>query len=159
MSEPTVPCDVCGTPTTFLGTRRCNNCWEVESRLAQYLKSPAGQTYARNLMPLLDDWVDGEPDAWDYEKVLAENEVKVLLHDDSWYLCWHHGSMGLGATSRTIARKASALFVCLWLRGVSASFADKLMDGFIVYLERQEKATKNLATMLFEGLGGFLTGQ
>jgi len=105
-------------------------------------------------MPLLDDWVDGKPDAWDYEKVLAENEVKVLFYDDSWCLCWHHGSMGLGDTSRTIARKASALFVCLWLRGVSASFADKLMDGFIVYLERQEEgATKNLAAALFEELG------
>jgi hypothetical protein len=37
--------------------------------------------------------------------------------------------------------KAAALFVSLWLRGVSASFADKLMDGFITYLERQESLT------------------
>lgn len=47
--------------------------------------------------------------------------------------------MFIGGTSETIARKAGALFVCLWLRGVSASFADKLMDGFVVFLERQNE--------------------
>jgi len=101
-------------------------------------------------MPLLDDWVDNKPDAWDYEKVLTENEVKILLHNDSWYLHWHHGGMGLGATSKTIARKAAALFVSLWLRGVSASFADKLMDGFIVFLERQEGITKGFTAKAAE---------
>ncbi len=44
----------------------------------------------------------------------------------------------IGRTTETIARKAAALFVLLWLRGVSASLADKLMDGFIIVLERQE---------------------
>ena len=35
--EKTIPCQTCGTPTTMLGTKRCHNCWEVESRLATYL--------------------------------------------------------------------------------------------------------------------------
>ncbi len=33
---------------------------------------------------------------------------------------------------RDLARKAAALFVELWLRGVSASFADKLMEAYII---------------------------
>jgi len=30
----------------------------------------------------LDDWVDGKPDAWDYEAVLREHEVRVKQWDD-----------------------------------------------------------------------------
>lgn len=34
----TVPCETCGTQTHMLGTKRCNGCWEVEARLAGYLR-------------------------------------------------------------------------------------------------------------------------
>ena len=111
--------------------------------------------FARKTMPLLDDWVDNKPDAWDFEAVLRANKVTVEwgdtmtvrrpgLHASSpaRYLrlglplgAWNHL---IGQTTETIARKAAALFVSLWLRGVSASFADKLMDGYISFLERQE---------------------
>jgi hypothetical protein len=30
---PTVPCIFCGVPSTFTGTKRCNNCWELEHRM------------------------------------------------------------------------------------------------------------------------------
>lgn len=154
MNEYTVPCDICGLPTTSHYTKRCNNCWEVEARLVDYLKNPNGQMFARSKMPLLDDWVDGHPDAWDYEAVLAENDAKIVWNDSivngegnhtkceflaGWSLTWQHGCMFIGGTTETIARKAGALFVSLWLRGVSASFADKLMDGFVVFLERQDE--------------------
>jgi len=108
----------------------------------------------RQDLPPLDDWVDGRPDAWDYEAVLRENEVTVEWCDQltsdgitftpapsdlcGWGLCWKHGYIYIGQTTEIIARKAAAMFVSLWLRNVSATFADKLMDGFIVYLERQE---------------------
>jgi hypothetical protein len=110
-------------------------------------------------LPLLDDWVNGQPDAWDYEAVLRENNVTVEWCDTlvdvvdgngnktpagdmaSWSMSWKHGTMDIGPTTEVIARKAAALFVSLWLRGVSASFADKLMDGFVVYLERQEQTS------------------
>jgi len=154
-----VPCETCGKPTRFTGTKRCDNCWEVEHRLERYLQSPGGQKQARDKMPLLDDWVDGRPDAWDYETVLAENEVKVewcaalvnsegIVREDKccsgWSLSWKEGTIHIGDTTEEIAKKAGALFISLWLRGVSASFADKLMDGFIVYLERQEGITKGV---------------
>lgn len=38
--EETVPCKTCGEPTKFTGTKRCNNCYEVESRLDSYLRNP-----------------------------------------------------------------------------------------------------------------------
>lgn len=105
--------------------------------------------------PILDDWVDGKPDAWDYEAVLHEHEVEVEWTDTmmsggceypspecaGWSMGWKHGCMFIGPATEIIARKAAALFVSLWLRGVSASFADKLMDGFICYLERQENTS------------------
>lgn len=46
--EPTVPCGTCGAPTTSTGTERCNRCWEVERRLADYLR--AGGEKARSLV-------------------------------------------------------------------------------------------------------------
>jgi hypothetical protein len=105
-------------------------------------------------MPLLDDWTNGKP-GWDYEAVLSDNSVVVEWWDTlfdgegnktpageftGWGLSWKQGSIHIGQTTETIARKAAAMFVSLWLRGVSASFADKLMAGFIWFLELQEAA-------------------
>ena len=156
MSEfrETVACETCGQGTFSLGTRRCDRCWQVERLLEDYLKAPNGQKFARKAMPLLDDWADGKPDAWDYEAVLRENKVVVEWGDKltsdgvtfteappalcGWGFFWEHGAIHIGDTTEMIARKAAALFVSLWLRNVSASFCDKLMDGFIIFLERQE---------------------
>ena len=112
-------------------------------------------------IPLLDDWyhgVDGKyHPGWDYEAVLRDNEVTVewchqMVDGEGtvsesppefcgWGFSWKHGAIHVGRTTEKIARKASALFVRLWQLGVSASFADKLMDGYIVYLEREENAS------------------
>jgi hypothetical protein len=31
--RPTVPCELCNTPTPMLGTKRCDRCWELEGRI------------------------------------------------------------------------------------------------------------------------------
>lgn len=119
-----------------------------------YMLAPKALDFIRKYLPVLDDWVDGHPDAWDYEKVLADNNVTIEWCDKvtadgvtfeqapsdlcGWGFYWVHGAIHIGRTTETIARKAAALFVSLWQRRVSASFCDKLMDGFIVFLERQE---------------------
>jgi hypothetical protein len=92
----------------------------------------------------LDDWVNGKPDAWDYEGILLERDVTVKKWDDEdgWGLAWKYGTIYIGEVSEVIAKKAAAVFVSLWLMGVSASFADKLMTGYIMYLELQEDARK-----------------
>ena len=102
----------------------------------------------------MDDWEDGQPDAWDYEAVLKENGVTVERCDAlidgngneyragefaGWGFYWKHGAIHIGQTSETIARKAAALFVSLWLRGVSASFCDKIMSGMIWFWELQDR--------------------
>ena len=28
-----IPCEICGEPTMMLGTKRCDPCWEIESRI------------------------------------------------------------------------------------------------------------------------------
>lgn len=129
---------------------------QLDHAMVPYLKSPGGQEFARKHMPLLDDWVNGQPDAWDYEAVLHDNGVTVAWGDTvvdgegnlmpagefaGWDLCWKHGVIYIGRTTEVIARKAAALFVSLWLRGISASFCDKLMDGYICFLERQENTS------------------
>lgn len=35
--EEKVPCETCGCPTTSTGTKRCDQCWEVENRLGPYI--------------------------------------------------------------------------------------------------------------------------
>jgi hypothetical protein len=92
------------------------------------------------LMHSLDDWVDGNPDAWDYEAVLKAHEARVVHEDqyDTWSLVWEHGTMSIGLSlgEEGLARRTAALFIELWLRGVSASFADKLMNGYIMWERR-----------------------
>ena len=148
----TIPCETCGTPTPFTGTRRCNNCWEVERRLPDYTKSPKAWDFMRQHIPKLDDWAGGKPDAWDFEAVLKENGVVVEWCDTlvdgngnehracesaGWGFHWKHGAIHIGQTTEIIARKAAALFVSVWLRGVSASFSDKIMSGMILFWESQ----------------------
>jgi hypothetical protein len=165
--KETTHCETCGAPTTSLGTKRCNRCWNVERNLADYLKTPGGQAAAHQFLPVLDDWVEGEPDAWDYEAVLRDNNVTVEWSDTvvdgdgkeyhepefaGWGLGWKNGGVFIGQTTEQIARKAAALFVSLWLRSVSASFADKLMDGFICFLERQESTSLTFLAEFEENL-------
>lgn len=40
IKQETVPCETCGEPTTYTGTKRCNNCYEVETRLDKFLQNP-----------------------------------------------------------------------------------------------------------------------
>lgn len=30
---PTVPCELCGVQTRMIGTKRCDQCWELERRI------------------------------------------------------------------------------------------------------------------------------
>jgi len=105
------------------------------------------------LLPL-DDWVDGKPDAWDYEAVLRDNGAIIEWCDTlvdgngnrhragelaGWGFYWEHGAIHIGRTTEIIARKAAAVFVSLWMRSVSASFCDKIMSGMIWFWELQER--------------------
>jgi len=131
----TIPCEVCGTPTPVRGTKRCHNCWEVEGRLADYMKSPGGQDFVRGLLTPVDDW---ENEMW-YEAVLKEHEATVEKTDKYWWsLGWRHGTMGFNTDNEIRARKMAALFIELWMRGFSASFADHIVSGFDLWLDIQE---------------------
>jgi hypothetical protein len=101
---------------------------------------------------LLDDWSGSHCDAWDYEAVLREHGVSVgqESYEDSYGNCsfgyywfsWKHGTGTLRTTNRIIARKCAALYVSLWLLGVSASFANKLQQGYTLFLQMQEDARR-----------------
>jgi hypothetical protein len=118
------------------------------------MRCQGGKEFIRKQLPLLDDWANGVPDAWDYEAVLRDNEVTVTWGDTlvdgagrtfpaspglcGWDFSWRNGSIFIGRTSETIARKAAAIFVSLWLRHVSASLCCKLMVVYARGLELQE---------------------
>lgn len=50
----TAPCETCGHPTPMLGTRRCDNCWEVERRLVAYLRSENARERMRRALAALE---------------------------------------------------------------------------------------------------------
>jgi hypothetical protein len=56
-----------------------------------------------------------------------------------WGFYWKHGAIHIGQCSEQIARKAAALFVSLWLRGVSASFCDKITLSMVAFWELQDR--------------------
>jgi len=49
-NEETVPCKLCGEPTIMLGTKKCDNCWEVISRLSTFLDSRKARDLTRKLL-------------------------------------------------------------------------------------------------------------
>lgn len=81
-----VPCGTCGLPTHMTGTNRCDRCWEVERRLADYLKTgdaakafversltdsgPAGPPVTR-LIESVRAWAHAECGATEADAVLA----------------------------------------------------------------------------------------
>lgn len=93
----TVPCKTCGTPTPYLGTRLCDNCFEVERRLEDYLKSQKGQEFVDSLLgkkparerliALLDElgvknWVGSMPRKWGEPKkgwwvIIPQDDVEA----------------------------------------------------------------------------------
>jgi hypothetical protein len=49
-------CEICGGKAGS-GTLRCDNCWEVEQRLEEYLKHPAGRANVADVLMRL--YADG----------------------------------------------------------------------------------------------------
>jgi hypothetical protein len=42
-----VPCEICGTETQYTGTKRCDNCWEVETRIDYFLNHKKGRDFIK----------------------------------------------------------------------------------------------------------------
>lgn len=45
IAQETVPCKFCNTPTDMVGTKLCDPCWEVDSRLRRFLQSTEGRMH------------------------------------------------------------------------------------------------------------------
>jgi hypothetical protein len=64
----TTHCELCGKPTQMLGTKRCDGCWELESR------------------------IEAQPDL--ARKVLDRLETPPSQLADHYYRQWHEGHIG-----------------------------------------------------------------
>ncbi len=45
-----IPCQICGEPTTMLGTRLCNGCWEVMGRLLSFCQCANAIQFVRDIL-------------------------------------------------------------------------------------------------------------
>lgn len=45
-----IPCKVCGEPTTMKGTKLCDGCWEVQSRLTSFLQCLNAIRYVQDIL-------------------------------------------------------------------------------------------------------------
>jgi len=62
-------------------------------------------------------------------------EVRKVL-EEGFSLCWKHGFIGFdGIEDEQKARKASALFIYLWTRGVYAAFAERCATAYVLNYE------------------------
>jgi len=119
--------------------------------LTDYMKSPEVQDFVRNLLPKVDNWPE-----WDHEAVLRENGATVEKDGDYWWtLGWRMGGMGINADDETIARKSAAMFIELFMRGFTCSFADNVAHGYAMWLELQNQRysfelTKELGDAIIE---------
>lgn len=73
----TTPCDICGTPTSMLGTKLCDRCWELKTRIT------SDPEIARRILLAMPD-VEPEPgstatnsDEWQYRQTRYSAEARV----------------------------------------------------------------------------------
>ena len=45
-----IPCKFCTKPTKMVGTKMCDDCWEVEHRLARFIQSEGGRKYVTEIL-------------------------------------------------------------------------------------------------------------
>jgi hypothetical protein len=45
-----VSCKICGKDTLYEEDRLCDNCWEIMSRLPDFIESKVGREYIENLL-------------------------------------------------------------------------------------------------------------
>jgi hypothetical protein len=96
-----------------------------------------------------------EFDHFDPDKILSWAKAEVIYEDTftnrktgiteknekyaSWTLFWEHGFIGFDAINKkedeVIAKRASAMFIYLWCKGVSASIADSCASLYARYVE------------------------
>lgn len=53
-----IPCEICGRPTEYVGTKRCDGCWHMEGALSdfiQYNKKKAKEWLQDQLDKIKDD--------------------------------------------------------------------------------------------------------
>ena len=79
---------------------------------------------------------------FEYEKILewcATNRgLTITWTENGWKLAWKYGYIGfdgLKQEDEAKARKAAALFIYLWTKGVSAGIAERCANGYVLVFD------------------------
>ena len=81
-----IPCKTCGDPTTFLGTKLCNGCWEVQTRLQSYLNNENAIRFVSEAL----NKIQATPPEPQHGR--EPDKVKPLAQYLTEYNCEHTGS-------------------------------------------------------------------
>lgn len=81
------------------------------------------ETKERELSPEFDDF--------DYEEILQWANAKVKKDYSDYILTWKHGFITFEFDEEEKAKKAAALFIYLWSRGIYAGVADKCAKAYV----------------------------
>lgn len=90
--------------------------------------------------------VSPEFDDFDYEPILQWADAKVVKNklppkmkkgklaylDNCYSLVWKHGVIGFDIEDEQKSRKAAALFIYLWTRGIGAAFAERCATAYVL---------------------------
>ena len=78
-----IPCKTCGDPTTFLGTKLCNGCWEVQTRLQSYLNNENAIRFVSGALNKIHDTPSDSQHGREPDKVkpLAQYLAEYLNHE------------------------------------------------------------------------------
>ncbi|HDY90349.1 MAG TPA: hypothetical protein ENH82_19800 [bacterium] len=87
-----IPCRICGKPTRMHGTKMCDGCWEVESRLSSFLACKNAVDFVQGELDKvsLSKSVKQELDMPSYDKRTIENTMlcvpcdNVFVEDDDY---------------------------------------------------------------------------
>lgn len=107
IEQPTVPCEMCETPTPMTGTRRCDPCWELEHRVKRNVglaelvmrSIPVDPEKFKEAVQKLYEWQHCHLDSFSAKvfelchKADAENARRIHLawpHLYAAWMAWHH---------------------------------------------------------------------
>ncbi len=121
-------CTTCGDKGDCNGTiPKCANCWEVEKRLAYYLKSEAGKTFVNNAYKAANSIL-----RWNTVIPLDEDRLKSVLANKAKTVASHCAELDV----KELFAKYRSLYPCITIQEFARSIGRDA--GWVAFQLRTE---------------------